>query len=168
MSQVFTALLFTLAGADAATAQVNNRPAHEVLVTVTQLNFGKVIADGRGGAVRIDPVTGERTSMGGVYLLGGKPARLELTITGTAESTVTVIVPQSIRLSGIKSAASVEWHPEYPAQNPSVVLDAQGNGRLMLGGTLVFPPGQRFDAEMLTAIYHAQTLSLQPPTLRAN
>lgn len=127
-----------LAGVPAAAAQHQGQAEAVVLrplslVKVEDLDFGSIISGPTGGTVTINPVTGARTTTGGVTPAGGLPQRAVFQGTG-GFLLLTVSGSTSVTLTRIGGGAS-------PITASLARAVSNGGGGITLLGATLFPSG---------------------------
>lgn len=119
-------------------------PAQETRkdITVRQLSsieFGSFVSEQGGGSVTISPV-GARFTSGNISVMNsGFSGGAEFEIIGQPEEVVTLFLPDRVTLdrNGGKAGAVITNLTSSPAD--TLTLDAQGRGRVKVGGTLQLP-----------------------------
>ncbi len=110
-----------------------------------ELAFGRITSDpSASGAVLIDPVSGNKTLLGGAVDLGGEHSRAEFLITGEPEARFVITLPDQRKIksegSGGPGTATVTDFASHPER--SAALGRNGRATVYLGATLKFKPGQ--------------------------
>lgn len=137
MSRIPVIILSAVLLSAAMTARADAQAAGTALrVSIdSEINFGTAALDGRGGgAIELDPVTGQRRATGGLVIVGGAWFTGRASISGRPLSRVRVILPTSITMRarrGVKAVAA-----SFTASIPPVVtLDANGRYSFAFAGT---------------------------------
>ncbi len=108
----------------------SNRRALHIEIS-EDLSFGLAAqTNGSGGAISIDPRTGQRTVSGGLVSVAGNSFRGTVLLTGEPFAQVRISLPSSTRMHAPQGASAeiVDLHAEVP---PVITLDA--NGRFSFG-----------------------------------
>jgi hypothetical protein len=109
------------------------------------LNFGNVVAGTGAGTVTVSPTTGDRSSKGDVILPTATPGTFnaaEFTVTGLANATYAITLPESINIS--ETGGTTTMTVDNFTSNPSGTgtLAANGEQTLSVGARLNVDAGQ--------------------------
>ena len=129
---------------------VSKRPMTPVLPLRIEveaaLDLGRAaqIRTGAGGAITLDPATGERHVTGGLADLGGFSLKGTVRLTGDPFAPVSVSMPSRIPLIA-PDGSSAEVVEIRTNLSPNATLDAQGHLAFAFGGRLIVTAGQAGD-----------------------
>lgn len=99
------------------------------------LDFSRMALAGSAGDASIDPVSGSRTTQGGLLGLGGMPFRGVAKVWGTPRRTIRVDLPRRVQLRS-SSGAIVEIFDIRTDLPPAPMLGADGRLSFSFGGRL--------------------------------
>ncbi len=110
------------------------------------LDLGRAaqIRAGGGGAISLDPTTGERRVTGGLADLGGFSLKGTVRLSGDPFAPVSVSMPSRIPLTA-PDGSSADVIGIRTNLSPNATLDAQGHLSFAFGGQLVVTAGQAGD-----------------------
>lgn len=131
-------------------SEVSKRPTTPVLPLRIEveaaLDLGRAaqIRAGGGGAISLDPTTGERRVTGGLADLGGFSLKGTVRLSGDPFAPVSVSMPSRIPLTA-PDGSSADVIGIRTNLSPNATLDAQGHLSFAFGGQLVVTAGQAGD-----------------------
>ena len=132
-SAALAASLIVMAPAPGAAAAIT-------VSTRTNLGFGQIVASGVAGTVIVTP-TGGRSSTGGVVLGNGFGVSVaSFTVTGDADATYNITLPNSCELAGATATMTADSFTLGPAGVGN--LGITGEQTVTVGATLHVAAGQ--------------------------
>ncbi len=112
------------------------------IAQMADLNFGNIVAGTGAGTVTVSPTTGDRSSKGDVILPTATPGTFnaaEFTVTGLANATYAITLPESINIS--ETGGTTTMTVDNFTSNPS------GTGTLAANGKQTLSVGARLNVD---------------------
>lgn len=141
---IFPLLLCLVGAAAPLAAEPSRAPGEEAPLTIeiaSGLTFSRLALTGTsGGSVSIDPLSGARSTDGGLVGLGGATLQGHARITGTPGRAVRIDLPRTVTMTTAdgSEARLTDLVTDLPAWP---VLDASGALEFSFGGRLEVPAG---------------------------
>lgn len=132
----FTVVAFSQSSASASAAATIYAPI--TIATDADMDFGTLASSATGGTCILPPV-GDRTTTGGITLMGGTPLAARFTITGRAGQFYSLVLPSSATVSDGTNTMTIN---DWQSDRGSGEIPTDGSVVLHVGATLNIAPNQ--------------------------